>query len=72
MGVNELLRQRTINPRIADMVERIAKTAQPDQVILFGSRALGAAADSEISSSLLLRISSGSGAYRERWSIWEW
>jgi predicted nucleotidyltransferase len=32
---------KVIDPRITDMVERIVKTAQPDQVILFGSRAVG-------------------------------
>jgi predicted nucleotidyltransferase len=32
---------KVIDPRITDMVDRIVKTAQPDQVILFGSRAFG-------------------------------
>lgn len=34
---------KTIDPRIADMIERIVKAGQPDQVILFGSRATGKA-----------------------------
>jgi uncharacterized protein len=32
-----------LDPRIAEMVERIVQVARPDQVILFGSRATGMA-----------------------------
>ena len=34
---------KTIDPRIVDMVMRIVRAAQPERVILFGSRATGAA-----------------------------
>jgi uncharacterized protein len=39
---------KDIDPRIADMVDRMVRAAQPEQVILFGSRAAGnARADSD-------------------------
>lgn len=49
---------KTIDPRIADMVGRIVKAAQPDQVILFGSRATGKARpDSDVDFLVVMPLS---------------